>query len=240
MQLLPSGRVNFSSRKKPPGIEKTLPLLTKWLNLMVNVQEDTEARILSAATHVFRTKGRDGARMQDIANEAGINKALLHYYFRSKDLLFERVFRDSTTAYFARLNEILRAEDDLFTKIRQLCKAYITQSMENPFIAVFILGEVHRNPEGFLRKMFTSTGNRPDYNLIRQQIRKEVRSGNIRNVSAEQLMMNILSLSIFPTIARPMMQEIMGMDDAAFREAMEERIRTIPELVIGSIKRNTT
>src|SRR5262245_51487236 len=71
-----------------------LPLLTIWLNYMVKKKKDqpTEERIITAARKVFLSKGLAGARMQDIADEAGINKALLHYYFRSKEKLFDMIF----------------------------------------------------------------------------------------------------------------------------------------------------
>src|SRR2546425_901472 len=82
-------------------------------------EETTENKILQAAKKVFITKGLDGARMQDIADEAGINKALLHYYFRSKDKLFEVIFMEAATSLFPKIVSILDEDISLFDKLRK-------------------------------------------------------------------------------------------------------------------------
>jgi AcrR family transcriptional regulator len=197
---------------------------------------ETEARILRAATEVFRTRGRDGARMQDIADVAGINKAMLHYYFRSKDKLFERVFRDSAVTFFTRIREVLSSDDSLNDKIHDLCAAYMDIGMQEPFIPVFIVTEINRNPEDFIRRMFQDSGRRPDYGKFRELVDREAATGNIIAISAEQLIINILSLSIFPFIARPMMQFNLGLAEERFKECMEERKKLIPDLIIRSIQ----
>jgi TetR/AcrR family transcriptional regulator len=197
---------------------------------------ETEARILRAATEVFRTRGRDGARMQDIADVAGINKAMLHYYFRSKDKLFERVFRDSAVTFFTRIREVLSSDDSLNDKIHDLCAAYMDIGMQEPFIPVFIVTEINRNPEDFIRRMFQDSGRRPDYGKFRELVDRETAAGNIIAISVEQLIINILSLSIFPFIARPMMQFNLGLAEERFKECMEERKKLIPDLIIRSIQ----
>jgi AcrR family transcriptional regulator len=197
---------------------------------------ETEARILLAATEVFRTRGRDGARMQDIADVAGINKAMLHYYFRSKDKLFERVFRDSAVTFFTRIREVLSSDDSLNDKIHDLCAAYMDIGMQEPFIPVFIVTEINRNPEDFIRRMFQDSGRRPDYGKFRELVERETAAGNIIAISVEQLIINILSLSIFPFIARPMMQFNLGLAEERFKECMEERKKLIPDLIIRSIQ----
>jgi len=195
-----------------------------------------EERILKAATKIFREKGREGARMQEIADAAGINKALLHYYFRSKDQLFERVFQESARLFFFRLNEILQSERDIFQKITQLCDAYISLSVENPFIPVFIIGEMNRSQDIFISNMFTATQSRPDFSIFRQQLQAAAEAGIIRRVAPHQLIMNILGLCIFPVIAKPMMQFNMGIGEGEFMALMEERKRLVPELIISSLK----
>lgn len=195
-----------------------------------------EERILEAATRIFREKGREGARMQEIADAAGINKALLHYYFRSKDQLFERVFQDSARLFFSRLNEILQSDMDLFQKITHLCEAYISLSVENPFIPVFVIGEMNRSLDIFISKVFTATQPRPDFSLFRHQLQKAADEGKIVPVAPHQLIMNILGLCIFPVISKPMMQFNMGIGEKEFLTWMEERKRLVPELIISSLK----
>jgi TetR/AcrR family transcriptional regulator len=197
---------------------------------------ETEVRILKAATEVFRARGRDGARMQEIADAAGINKAMLHYYFRSKDLLFERIFRESAAMFFLRIREVMANEEDLREKIRKLCGAYIDMGISEPFIPVFIIGEINRNPEAFIRKMFELHGIRTEFQKFKKAIETDIEQGGILPVDPIQLLMNMLSLCIFPAIARPMLQYNLAMSDKDFRQAMEDRKSIVPDLIIRSIQ----
>jgi len=94
---------------------------------MVKIKKDatTEEKIVEAARTIFIKKGLSGARMQEIADEAGINKAMLHYYFRSKDMLFEMIFRQSAQKLFAKLNIIFDSDMSLFEKIEKFVGDYI-------------------------------------------------------------------------------------------------------------------
>src|SRR6201991_2963463 len=114
---------------------------------------DTKERILEAARNVFVHKGMFGARMQDIADEAGINKALLHYYFKSKEKLFEEVLREAAIKLFPRINEIFTSDDSLFTKIELFCEEYITVVLENPYLPLFVLNEMNQDPVYFINKI---------------------------------------------------------------------------------------
>lgn len=207
---------------------------------MVEVQEtlQTEAKILEAATAVFRAKGREGARMQEIADMAGINKAMLHYYFRSKDLLFEKVFLETAQLFFSRLNEIIGADMPFFEKIQSLCEAYIDMSIEKPFVPVFIIGEINRGQDAFIKKMFSSTGNKPDFQAFKRQIHAKVEAGEIHPIAPYHLIMNIMGLCVFPSLAKPMLQFNLGMSDEAFNSMLEDRKRMIPEFIITSLKKN--
>lgn len=195
----------------------------------------SEERILEAASKVFRQRGFDGARMQEIADEAGINKALLHYYFRSKDLLFERVFRASAKEFFGSLLTVLRSEEPLREKVVRLCDLYVSVGLEHPYIPVFIITEAHRKDAGFIARMLSEEGVLPDFEPMRNQIAEEAKAGRIRAVAAEQLMMDILGLCLFPAIARPMMQRMMGISDEGFRQALELRRSRASQMIIDSL-----
>src|SRR6187402_2554521 len=103
---------------------------------MVNSQkhQGAQEKILAAARKVFTTKGMAGARMQDIADEAGINKALLHYYFRDKDKLFETIFMEEAQRFFPKINAIFQSDDPLFEKIEKFVNEYIDEMQENPYL----------------------------------------------------------------------------------------------------------
>ncbi|MEP7258029.1 MAG: TetR/AcrR family transcriptional regulator [Flavitalea sp.] len=196
--------------------------------------ESTEQKILSAAKKVFVAKGMSGARMQDIADEAGINKALLHYYFRNKEMLFETIFLELSTDFFPRLKMIFDSDDTLFTKIEKFCTAYIDNILVNPYIPIFVLNEIHQRPQWFAEKVMKAGA--PNMAKLAKQVREEVKAGRIRPIHPAQLIMNMLSMCIFPFVARPMLMNLMGMDDPIFRSLMEDRKTEIPRFIMSSIK----
>ena len=161
--------------------------------------ENTENQILIAAREVFITKGFEGARMQEIADHAGINKALLHYYFRSKEKLFEAVFSEVASNLFPAMKQMLEAELELKEKITLFIRIYLKALEENPFIPAFILNTLNTNPDSFL-KYIKKAGLNP--RLLQKQIDDEVVRGIIRAIKAEHLLINIVAMCIFPFVAR--------------------------------------
>ena len=212
-------------------------MLTIWLNYMVKKEKDdsTEERILEAAKKVFIRNGMAGARMQDIADEAGINKALLHYYFRNKEQLFQTIFSKLSIGFWEHITSIFESETPLFDKIELFCDAYIDKIIENPYIPLFILYEMNQQPEKFVKKLF---GNRPPnpHSFI-MQVKHEVKAKTIRPINPPQLLMHMLSMCVFPFIAKPMFKTVMHVDDAVFTQLMRDRKKEIPQFIISSIKK---
>lgn len=196
----------------------------------------TEEKILAAAKKVFVQKGMAGARMQDIADEAGINKALLHYYFSNKEKLFEMIFLEAASRLFPKINAIFESDQPLFDKIHSFCEEYIEVVMDNPYLPLFVLYEINQDPVYFMKKVMPS-GLRPNPMPFIEQIEAEVKKGTIKPISPLQLMMNLISLTIFPFVAKPMIQANLGIDEWQFRAAMEQRKKEIPQFIIDAIKR---
>lgn len=119
---------------------------------MVEIDKNTEQKILDAARVVFTRQGFAAARMDDIATEAGINRALLHYYFRSKQKLFDVIFEENLSRFYRSFIEILSSELDLESKIRNLISAEIDMLLENRDLPLFIISEASRNPEMMVEK----------------------------------------------------------------------------------------
>lgn len=215
-------------------------MLTIWLNYMVKIKKqkdgNAEQKILDAARKVFTTKGMAGARMQDIADEAGINKALLHYYFRDKEKLFEVVFLAEAQKFFPKINAIFSAEAPLFEKIEKFVNEYIDEMQENPYLPWFMMNEINRDPDQFMVKVL-GKDNPPKPGKFLEQMEKEIRKGTIRRVHPLHLFINLVSLTIFPFIARPMIQRNMQLSDKQFREIMEQRRVEVPAFIINSIKK---
>ncbi|MEX1131933.1 MAG: helix-turn-helix domain-containing protein, partial [Flavobacteriales bacterium] len=108
----------------------------------------TEERILAAARGVFMRKGMMGTRMQEVADEAGINKALLHYYFRNKQQLFQGVFKGSAEKQFTCIWDALKQCDSLFPAIETFVAGYMDRMMEDPLLPLFLANEINRDPIG--------------------------------------------------------------------------------------------
>jgi AcrR family transcriptional regulator len=172
--------------------------------------------------------------MQEIANEAGINKALLHYYFRSKDLLFERIFFEEVKKFSPILKNAIDQEVDLYQKINNICEAYIMMSIENPFVPVFVIGELNKQPDLFIQKMFD--GDLPDFPKLALEIKMEVDAGNIRPILPQHLIMNMMSMCVFPFLMKPMFIVGMKIDKDLFQNLMLQRIKEVPKFILESIK----
>jgi TetR/AcrR family transcriptional regulator len=195
----------------------------------------TEDKILSAAKKVFISKGMAGARMQDIADEAGINKALLHYYFKNKEQLFENIFTRLTHGFWQQITSVFESDKPLFEKIHTFCSMYIDKIIENPYIPLFVLYEMNQRPAGFVKKMFRN--NPPKPAKLMQQIESEVKAGNIRPIRPPQLIMNMISMCVLPFIGKPMFIAVMNIDEKTFIDLMHERKKSVPEFIINSIKK---
>lgn len=204
---------------------------------MVNKKEKgAEEKILAAARKVFTTKGMAGARMQDIADEACINKALLHYYFRDKDKLFETVFLEEAQKFFPKINAIFNSDMPLFEKIGHFVAEYIEEVQQNPYLPWFVINEINRDPEQFLLKVWGKE-NLPKPGRLLEQIEQEVKAGRIKPINPVHLLMNMLSMTIFPFVARPMFMVNLRISDKQFYEIMEQRKTEVPKFIIDSIKK---
>ena len=184
-------------------------------------EQNTEEKILSAAKKVFLKEGMAGARMQDIADEAGINKAMLHYYFRSKEKLFEKIFTELSQHFFPRLVRIFESDESLFRKIESFVGEYIDQMRQTPYLPIFVLNEVNRQPEAFIKKMMGDR--KPPIKKFLDDVQAEVKKGIIKPVNPLQLLLNIISLCVFPFVARPMFQLVTNIDKTMFDKILEQR-----------------
>lgn len=202
---------------------------------MKKKDKNTEQVILLAARKVFIEKGLAGSRMQDIANQAGHNKALLHYYFTSKNKLFDIVFEQEIGSFFSHLAGILAEELPLFDKIEKIISLDIDRLTQLPGMPNFIINEMNQNPDVILKRLKKIPvemilGN------FQKQVNAEIKKGAIRKITAQQLLINIQSLCIFPFIARPMVRGIFQMDEKAYLAMMQKRKTEVAAFIINAIK----
>lgn len=199
-------------------------------------KDNTEEKILNAAKTVFMKKGMDGSRMQEIANEAGINKALLHYYFRSKQKLFEAIFSAVFTKAFPNIQQFLTSDIPVEEKLGRFIEKYIDLLLKNPYLPSFILKEINRDPE-FLARVIKKQGANPKDIFI--VFEKEMEAGIIKRMDPRELMINVISLSVFPFAAKPLMQ-IMFFDNdkKAYNNFLKQRKESVKTFVLDSILKN--
>jgi AcrR family transcriptional regulator len=200
---------------------------------MVNSAVNTEQKILTAAKTVFHRRGFEGARMQEIADEAGVNKALLHYYFRSKEILFEAVFEDAFSQLMARMKSIFLSEEPLQGKIETFIDYYINFLSHHSFLPIFILNSMHTRPEQ-LKTLMGKVDLSPAQLL--QHIARQAKAEHNLTLDPFHLYVNVLSLCIFPVLARPVIQTIFGKKEEDMKDFFEERKRLVPEFVINAIR----
>ena len=196
----------------------------------------TEEKILEAAKKVFVRKGKSATRMQEIADEAGINKSLLHYYYRSKERLFGAVFKFAFSRFAPRMIKILDTDKNIFEVLEIFINNYINLIKKNPFIPMFILGEINKKDASFVINVIRNSG----INIIifEKLVEKEIKKGEIKNVDPKQLLVNILALCIFPYIGRPLLEVIIYDDNKNdYDNFLENRKKEVTELIINSIKK---
>ena len=194
-----------------------------------NLGSGTERKILEAAGKVFMMKGRLGASMQDIADEAGINRTLLHYYFRNKEKLFDTIFTKLFYQVFPSMVEAFTSERPFMEKIRIFVETYSDMLKENPFLPAFIFQEISLNPDR-LAGIIQHVGLDPDVAL--KGITKELELYGIVDMDPRHLIANMLGMVIFPYIGRPLFQKVaFGDDKEAYEQFLEDRREQIPRFV---------
>lgn len=199
-----------------------------------NTNSTTETTILEAAKRIFQSKGMDGARMQEIADEAGINKALLHYYYRSKQRLFEAVFKHAFSLLAPQLNKALNNDSTLFEKIENFTHNYISFVAKHPYLPNFIIQELNRNPE-FIIKL-TSDKHFPSLSKFKNQVEENVEKGIIKPIRHEQLLINMMALNIFPFIAEPLLKGFLNINNSDFKKIIDDRKTEVSTFIINAIK----
>ena len=203
---------------------------------MTETDKLTEEKIFEAATDVFVDKGMDGARMQDIASHAGINKALLHYYYRTKDQLFDAVFEMIAAKVLKKFAPVFDEKLTLEEKIRFFFKEHITFLHENPKLPAFVLNEINRNPAR-IKKLLKNVHFENLWQKLYEQHKSELGKYNITEAALPQLMVSIAALSVFPFAARGIIEGILDKVGIDFDEYIEQRKEFAAEFVIKAIKK---
>ena len=191
---------------------------------------NSEERIKAAARKVFHQKGYAGTRTRDIAEEAGINHAMVNYYFRSKEKLFGIVMLETMTFFFKGVSTILNNENtSLEEKIEQVVANYIDLLLEEPELPTFMFNEVRTNPEPFVAN--TPILQALENSVLARQYAEAVAQGRITEPNLIHTVLNVISLVIFPFIAQPIFTALSRTNKEAYKALMLERKKLIPQWI---------
>jgi len=196
---------------------------------MENKKNDatTEQKIKEAARTIFHKKGFAATRTRDIAEEANINLALLNYYFRSKKKLFEIIMMETVSNFMYTMVSALNDENsNLEQKVEFIVSNYIDFVSKEPDIPIFLLNEMRNNVDNLMEKL-------PFKPIILdsvfyKQFQEAVKKGVIIETNPMIFMSNLMSLIIFPFIAKPILQQIGEVDEAQYKKMMQDRKKMIP------------
>jgi len=195
----------------------------------MTLNTETENKIISSAEKLFFQKGKAGTSMQDIADDAGINRTLLNYYFRSKDQLFEAVFKNAMSSFVPNVAAMLHSEMNFEDYASAMIETIIDAMLENPQIPIFVLQELSSNPTR-MPELMKEMGIDPIIAIGKME--KDRKDGSAGGMDPRQLIMSILSLCIFPFAARPVITGILYQgDNDQYIEAMTQRKQILPPLV---------
>lgn len=189
----------------------------------------TELKILEAAKKVFQNKGYGAARTRDIAAEAGINLALLNYYFRSKQYLFKIIMYDSFKNFVGVVFSVVTDESlSLEEKIKRVVNGYTDLLIKEPEIATFILTELRNHPEDLIKVI------QPDILMnssLMKQFKEAQENGTVKQTEFIHFMVNTVSLTVFPFVGMPIVKMLGAAANKSFEEIINERRELIPQWI---------
>jgi AcrR family transcriptional regulator len=187
--------------------------------------QSTEQKIKEAAQRVFISKGYAAATTREIAEEAGINNALLNYYFRSKEKLFDIVMKEQVATLFGKVFPIINnPETSLDQKIVAVIDYYTDVLLAEPGLMLFVLSEMHNQPQRIAGLFEANQG------MMQSVIARQF-SQVKPFVHPVQLIMSVMGMALFPFMGRGVFQRTYGIDEKAFEEMLKERKKILPALI---------
>jgi len=198
-------------------------------------ERETRERILDAAHAVFLRKGTANSRTQEIADEAGVNKALVHYYYGTKAALADAIFERSMSTLVPLIFGILADENrTIEQKVRDIVREQINFHSAHPYVAGYMVSEMHAEPQ----RMAALVGKRggPPLDVLGRQLREAAKAGIMRPINPKQFVVNMMGLLIFPFALRPGLSVMLNLDPSGWAAFMEERKRLLPDLIMAGLR----
>jgi len=197
-----------------------------------------EQLILEVAEKLFIEKGFTGVKTTEIADEAGVNHALLHYYYRTKENLFNQIFEQKAFQILGSFMITFDNDSSFFEKVKEGIEAHFELLNKNPKLPLFVLREIvtDKSRKEFVLEKIMPVG-KEVFQKFNAAVRKAIRSGLIRPVKATDLLLNIASLNVFAFVAAQILFDMDADDDREKLQLfLEERKKNNIELIINSLK----
>lgn len=193
--------------------------------------QSRQEEILSAARREFIKEGVSGARMQSIADNIGVTKAMIHYYFKTKDNLFQEVFRNAAHTLTDDLMAVLETQTPLFQKVEQFIDQALDRFHQNPELVDFVVGELNRHPDitgPIIQEMLEYRGE-----TFKEQLDEAASNYEIAPVSHDQVIVNILCLCMFPYSGQPFLQTVLSSEDESYSQFLKQRREVVKDTIIN-------
>jgi len=185
----------------------------------------TEQLIRDTAKRIFFSEGKLHATTQDIADAAGVNRTLLNYYFRTRDVLFEQVAAEARAEMSALMDSVISAELDFKDKIQQLITVFMDQAMTYPYREVYVVTELNRGDKTVPEEKKTRL------KAFLKEVEAEMEQGKIKTMDPRQFMMNLFALMAYPLITNCLNKSLYNVGDTEYLELMKDRKQLIFEMV---------
>ncbi|MEM7375259.1 MAG: TetR/AcrR family transcriptional regulator [Bacteroidota bacterium] len=199
--------------------------------------ETSKEIILDKAREIFIQKGFAGARMQEIADAAGINKAMLHYYYKTKKELFLVVFQEVLAGMMSGLSAALEGEGSVMDKLRKAVTVYISRLQAHPHVPLFILHEISQNRLDFLELFKDKFGHFPNFQKFFLQIMQEQAAGTINAIPPMHLLLNVISMSVFPFLVKPVFCNLMNIPETQYQSLiLNDRAEVVIQFLENALK----
>ncbi|WP_294079099.1 TetR/AcrR family transcriptional regulator [Proteiniphilum sp. UBA5384] len=196
-----------------------------------------EFQILEAAENLFLKQGYAKTSTGQIAKLAGCNQALVHYYYRTKDNLFEKVFEEKIGMIASNILSTGENISNIEERIAQLVSFHFNFLKQNPMLPQFVLNEISSNPDRLQSLVDRLKVHMiPVLTQLEAELEKEIEKGTIRPILATDLLITILSLNIMPFLVKPVLQRAFSIPDGNFEEMLEQRQKEVIETVLSRLR----